>query len=234
MEGRMIRVLLVEDDPIQLQLATSWIEEARNLVSGHTRAAAAMKQMQRESFDLVVVDWMLPEISGEDLLRWIRARHRRLPVMFATARDEEEEIASILRLGADDYIVKPLRRLEFLARIEALARRTGLGTDETRFALGPYAIDLIARSISLQGKPAANMTPRMAEIAIMLFRRNGELVSRAHLYEHIWGVSEEPNTRTLDTHVSRLRNALELDGRHGWRLAAIYQHGYRLEKTSAE
>ena len=230
----MIRVLLVEDDPIQLRLASSWLQEAGHLVSGHTRAAAAIKQMQRESFDLVVVDWMLPEISGDDLLRWIRARHRRLPVMFATARDEEEEIASILKLGADDYIVKPLRRLEFLARIDALARRTGLGSDETRFELGPYAIDLVARTLALNGTPVANMTPRMAEIAIMLFRRNGELVSRAHLYEHIWGLNAEPNTRTLDTHVSRLRNALELDGRHGWRLAAIYQHGYRLEKTSSD
>ena len=230
----MIRVLLVEDDPIQLHLASSWLQEAGHLVSGHTRAAPAIKQMQRESFDLVVTDWMLPEISGEDLLRWIRARHRRLPVMFATARDEEEEIASILRLGADDYIVKPLRRLEFLARVDALARRSGLGDDETRLELGPYAIDLPARTITLGGKPAANVTRRMVEIAIMLFRRHGELVSRAQLYEHIWGVNAEPNTRTLDTHVSRLRNALELDGRHGWRLAAIYQHGYRLEKTASE
>ena len=228
----MIRVLLVEDDPIQLQIASAWLEEEGHLVSGHTRAAAAMKQMQRESFDLVVMDWMLPELSGEDLLRWIRARHKRLPVMFATARDEEEEIASILRLGADDYIVKPLRRLEFLARVDALARRSGLGEDETHVELGPYAIDLGARSITVDGKPAANITPRMVEIAIMLFRRHGDLVSRAHLYEHIWGVNADPSTRTLDTHVSRLRNALELDGRHGWRLAAIYQHGYRLEKTS--
>jgi len=227
----MIRVLLVEDDPIQLRLATSWLEEAGHLVSGQTRAAAAIKQMQRESFDLVVVDWMLPEISGEDLLRWIRSRQRRLPVMFATARDEEEEIASILQLGADDYIVKPLRRLEFLARIDALARRSGLDNEATRIELGPYAIDLPTRTITLDGK-TANMTPRMVEIAIMLFRRHGELVSRAHLYEHIWGVAGEPNTRTLDTHVSRLRNALQLDGRHGWRLAAIYQHGYRLEKTA--
>ena len=228
----MIRVLVVEDDPIQLRLAVSWLEEAGHLVSGQTRAVAAMKQMQRESFDLVIMDWMLPEFSGDDLLRWIRARHRRLPVMFATARDEEEEIASILKLGADDYVVKPLRRLEFLARVDALARRAGLGSGETRIELDPYAIDLVTRTITVDSKPVPNMTPRMVEIAIMLFRRQGELVSRAHLYEQVWGVSEAPNTRTLDTHVSRLRNALALDGRHGWRLGAIYQHGYRLEKTT--
>lgn len=231
--GPMMRVLLVEDDPIQLALAASWLEDHGHAVSAFPNGTVAMKAMQRDSFDVVILDSMLPDVSGEALLRWIRERNRRLPVMFATARDEEEEIASILRLGADDYVVKPLRRLEFLARVDALARRAGItGEDETPvIEIGPYRIDTALRAITIAGR-AVKMTPRMIEVATLLFRRCGELVSRAKLYEQIWGLKDAPDTRTVDTHVSRIRQALELDGRHGLRLSSVYHHGYRLEKTA--
>ncbi len=228
-----MRVLLVEDDPIQRAVAGSWLKEHGHLVSGFASGAEAMKAMQRESFDVVILDWMLPDVSGEELLRWIRTRQRKLPVMFATARDEEEEIASMLRLGADDYTVKPLRRLEFLARVDALGRRAGLleSTAPDSFEIGPYRIDTEVHAISLNGR-TVKMTPRMVEVATLLFRKQGELVSRAQLYEQIWGHKEALDTRTVDTHVSRIRHALQLDGRHGLRLSAVYHHGYRLERTA--
>lgn len=228
-----MRILLLEDDPLQLELATRWLEDASHRVIGVTRGADAMKLLGRETFDLVILDWMIPDMGGDDLLRWLRERHLRLPVMFATARDEEHEVASILRLGADDYVVKPLRRLEFLARIEALGRRTGaLGAgDNDSLEVGPYRLDPPSRSITLEGR-SVKVTPRMWDVAIVLFRKRGELVSRAHLYELVWGRREQLDTRTVDTHVSRLRNALQLDGRHGLRLSAVYQHGYRLEAVA--
>jgi len=202
-------------------------------VLGATTGNAALKALERDSFDLAIFDWMVPGLSGEDLLRWVRQRLKKLPVMFATARDTEMEIATILKLGADDYVVKPLRRLEFLARVEALGRRAGaLGDADEAFEIGPYRIDPQRRIISLGGQPV-KMTPRMADVAILLFRKRGELVSRAQLYEQVWGQREALDSRTVDTHVSRLRQALELDGRHGWRLSAVYHHGYRLESAGA-
>ena len=228
-----MRILLLEDDPLQLALAQRWLEEAGHSVTGMARGNEAMKVLGRDTFDLAILDWMIPDLGGDELLRWIRERHRRLPVMFATARDEEHEIAGILRLGADDYVVKPLRRLEFLARIEALGRRAGVLIEDAAqpIEVGPYRLDPVARVATLAGH-VVKMTPRMLEVALFMFRRRGELVSRSHLYEQVWGRKEQLDTRTVDTHMSRLRQVLELDGRHGLRLGAVYQHGYRLDEAS--
>ncbi len=228
-----MRILLLEDDPLQLELAQSWLEGAGHVVHGVTSGNAAMKALERDSFDMAIFDWMVPDLSGHELLRWLRRRQARLPVVFATSKDEEIEIATILNLGADDYVVKPLRRLEFLARVEAVARRAGLhaaAEDEAAFEVGPYRVDPAHRRISLAGREV-KMTPRMADVALLLFRKRGELVSRAHLYEQVWGQREALDSRTVDTHVSRLRQALELDGRHGLKLSAVYHHGYRLEPS---
>lgn len=230
-----MRILLLEDDPLQLELAGRWLEDANHRVIGATRGSDAMKLLGRETFDLVILDWMIPDMGGDALLRWIRERHRRLPVMFATARDEEHEVAAMLRLGADDYVVKPLRRLEFVARVEALGRRAGVVRPAAGevIEIGPYRLDPEGRTITLEGE-LVKMTPRMLDVATVFFRKQGELVSRAHLYEVVWGRLEQLDTRTVDTHVSRLRNALQLDGRHGLRLSAVYQHGYRLEAVAPQ
>lgn len=229
-----MHILLLEDDPIQLQLAASWLEAGGHRVTGTGSGAEALALLERDAFDVAIFDWMVPDLSGEALLRHVRGQKKRIPIMFATARDEEDEIASILRLGADDYVVKPLRRAEFQARVDALGRRAGVAefTEDEVLEVGPYRLDRRGRSISLGGR-AVKMTPRMVEVALLLFRRRGEIVSRAQLYEQIWGHRQPLDTRTVDTHVSRLRQALELDGRHGFKLSSVYQHGYRLEMTSS-
>jgi DNA-binding response OmpR family regulator len=227
-----VRILFLEDDPLQLQAAARWLEASGHTVVGVNRGHDAVRFLERDSFDLAILDWMVPDLSGEAVLRSLRGRDRRMPVLFATSRDEEHEIAAILRMGADDYVVKPLRRLEFVARVEALGRRAGRSDDaEATIVVGPYVVEPRARSISLAGR-AIRLTPRMMDVALMLFRRRGELVSRSYLYEQVWGHREPLESRSLDTHVSRLRVALELDGRHGVRLAPVYHHGYRLETAA--
>ena len=225
-----MRILFLEDDPLQLELASRWLQQAGHAVVGVGRGEEAVRSLERDSFDIAILDWMVPGLSGEEVLRSLRSRNERLPVLFATSRDEEHEVAAILRLGADDYAVKPLRRLEFVARVEALGRRAGLlDRGEARaIEVGPYVVDPQARTSCRAGR-AVKLTPRMLDVALLLFRRRGELVSRAHLYEQVWGHREPLDSRSLDTHVSRLRAALELDGRHGVRLAPVYHHGYRLE-----
>lgn len=227
-----MRILLLEDDPLQMELARAWLEANGHRVHGVASGTDAMRALERDTFDMAIFDWMVPELAGDELLRWLRQRERRMPVMFATSRDEEEEVAAILALGADDYVAKPLRRLEFLARVDALGRRAGLleSVGDEVIELGPWRLERATRTVLLQGRPV-KMTPRMTEVAFMIFRRRGELVSRAQLYEQVWGHRTELDTRTVDTHVSRLRQALELDGRHGWKLSAVYQHGYRLEES---
>lgn len=229
---RRLRVAVLEDDPDQLALERRWLEAAGHACHGFARSAELTKAIGRETFDVIVLDWMVPDMSGEVVLQWIRQTlPDRIPVMFATARDEESEIVEILKLGADDYLVKPLRHGEFIARIEALDRRFAARAGTGSLRVGPYRIDPATRTVTLRGRPV-EMTPRMFEIARILFEKRDALVSRGHLYEQVWGRPLESATRTVDTHVSRLRRALELDGRHGWRLSSIYQHGYRLESAA--
>jgi DNA-binding response OmpR family regulator len=140
----------------------------------------------------------------------------------------------MLRLGADDYLVKPLRRAEFLARVESLCRRAS--RFEAAFVtldMPPYRVDFAANSISL-GHRSIELRPRLMAIAMLLFQKHGQVVSRAEIYEKVWGTDFSVQTRTIDTHISQLRKALQLDGSHGLRLESIYQHGYRLSAKPRE
>ena len=110
-----MRILLLEDEELQRQLVTTWLEEAGHNVQGCSTGAEAITAVERDSFDLAVLAWEVPKASGEEVLRWIRIRKMIFPVLFATSRDEEDGIIHILGLGADDYLVKPLRKGEFLA-----------------------------------------------------------------------------------------------------------------------
>ena len=223
-----MRILHLDDDPLQLDVVRHWLEPAGHVISSCASGTEALKAIERETYDMALLDWMVPDVSGEEVLRRIRSRDRSMPVIFATANGEETEIAHILSIGADDYLVKPLRRLEFIARLDALARRAMPAAVEEVIAAPPYELDVRVRKARLAGREV-ELAPRIFELAVLLFRRRGELVSRAHIYEQVWRRREEVQTRTVDTHVSRLRGALELDGRHGWRLASVYQLGYRLE-----
>src|SRR5690349_15686417 len=122
----MARVLLLEDEPLQREVARGWLAATGYQVEAVATGRAAMRALEYGSFDLAILDWMVPGESGEQVLRWLRQRFPRMPVLFATSHDAEEEIVHILGLGADDYLVKPLRRGEFLARVGALARRTAV------------------------------------------------------------------------------------------------------------
>src|SRR5438105_5365542 len=163
---RAMRILHLDDDRLQLDLARMWLEQEGHGVVDCLRGSEAIKAVERETFDLAVLDWNVPDVSGEEVLRWIRRRDHRIPVIFATANDEESEIAHILGLGADDYLVKPLRRLEFLARVNAVARRSGAGArPDEPIVEPPYVIDMQRHVVSLHNRPV-KMTPRMVELAI--------------------------------------------------------------------
>jgi two-component system response regulator RegX3 len=228
-----VRVALLEDDPDQGRLVAHWLESAGHRCELHTRSDVFLRVALRESFDLLVLDWMLPGLSGVDVMQRVRQSGKDYtPVLMVTARDEEADVVAALRAGADDYMVKPLRRAEFLARAGALVRTVRGGRPELELPdTSPYEIDLERKRISLRGE-AVPLTNREYDLAVFMFRNAGRALSRAHLLEAIWGMPNmEMNTRTVDTHMSRLRRKLELGDSGEWRLMAIYQHGYRLERA---
>jgi DNA-binding response OmpR family regulator len=153
-----------------------------------------------------------------------------LPVLFLTARGAEADVVHGLRSGADDYLVKPPGKAELMARIEAVLRRSGVAAlDVVIRDVQPYEIDTQRRRMTLAGEEV-RLTDREFDLAAFLFRRHGRVVSRDTLLLQVWNLGAGVATRTVDTHMSRLRKKLGLDGTHGWQLTAVYQHGYRLER----
>jgi len=229
-----MRIALLEDDPCQTDLVKLWLQEAGHTCHSFSRSKEFMRVLARDSFDLLLIDWELPDVNGDIVLEWVRVNVRdNVPVLFATARDREDDIVRVLRAGADDYLVKPLRKGETLARIEALGRRAKPQANKTEpMNIGDFEIDLERRVIKRNGQ-AVELTQKDFDLAVFMFRNVGNLVSRGHILETVWGRSPDLNTRTVDTHISRLRFKLGLNPENGWRLTAVYQHGYRLEAITA-
>jgi DNA-binding response OmpR family regulator len=233
--GAAPRIAVLEDDPSQAKLVEAWITSQGYLCRLFERGNDILDALLRDTYDLVILDWLVPDLSGEEVCRAIRKSVREpLPVLFTTARDREEDIAYALKVGADDYLVKPLRRIEFLARVEALLRRSrGHGRDaDAPIEAGAFMIDPQGRTLWKQGV-VVELTQKEFEMAALLFRNIGRLLSRSYLLDTIWGITADVGTRTVDTHASQLRTKLGLYPEAGWRLSSVYQHGYRLERVTA-
>jgi DNA-binding response OmpR family regulator len=221
---------LLEDDGDMAALVGQWLEDAGYTVRLYRNATEYRRRQGGEAVDLLLLDWMLPDGSGIEVIEAIRSSpNSRLPVVFLTARDSEDDIVRGLASGGDDYVVKPPKRRELIARVNVVLRRHGVDNEAgDTIDLPPYSLDGKRRRISVDGREV-ELTQREFDLASFLFRRHGRIVSRDALLENVWNLSAAVSTRTVDTHVSRLRKKLELSGEHGWRLAAIYQRGYRLE-----
>lgn len=224
-----MRIALLEDDLDQAKLMSAWLEDADYNVVHFESGRAFVRSVRRDSFDLLILDWLIPDLTGIDVLREIREGALNFtPVLFVTVRDNEASIVEGLEAGADDYMTKPLRRMEFIARVKAVLRRS-VGQPVQEIDCAPYSIDLENKRIALNGSEF-DFTERELDLALFLFRHAGQVVSRSHILETIWGLdSRNLNTRTIDTYVSRLRKKLKMD-ETGWKLSGIYQHGYRLER----
>lgn len=230
-----MRVAILEDDPDQAAIVSLWLRDAEHTVCRCEDAAGFLRAVRRESFDMYVLDWMLPDLSGIEVLNKLRTEMEDFtPVIIATAKDDEQSIVRGLESGADDYLVKPIRRGELVARVAAVLRRAAGGTtDQESLDASPYEFDLGAKTARLEGEAIA-LTNREFALAVLLFRNAGKMLSRGHILEVIWGIENAAvSTRTVDTHMSRLRKKLDLRKENGWTLSAIYQHGYRLEKVDA-
>ncbi len=230
-----MRIAILEDDPDQAELTKLWLTNADHTVDCYGNAAAFLRAIRRDSFDLYVLDWMLPDLSGIEVLKKLRKEMSDYtPVIIVTAKDEERSIVRGLETGADDYLVKPIRQAELAARVAAILRRAaGNKPNEEELDVAPYSLGIANKTVSLRGEKI-KLTNREFDLAAFLFRNAGKMVSRNHMLESVWGIENKSvTTRTVDTHVSRLRKKLELGAANGWVLSSIYQHGYRIERVDA-
>lgn len=228
-----MRIALLEDDPDQAALFMEWLKAAGYVVEHFSKGKLFIRGIKRESFDALLLDWMVPDMDGFEVLRWVRENFDwPIPVIFVTAKDQEDDIVRALEQGADDYITKPAKQRELVARINAVVRRAA-SVDEAQVTIDfePFHIDLGNHEVQRNGE-RVEVTQKEYELIVFLFRNIGRVLSRAHILESVWGRNPDINTRTVDTHVSRIRTKLALAQEMGWKLSSIYQHGYRLERIT--
>ena len=231
-----MRIALLEDDAVQARVVKFFLEKAGHSCHSAERGKDFIRKIGRESFDLYMLDWEIPDMSGIEVLEWIlkNIKDPRPPVLFVTGHDTEEDIVTVLEKGADDYMIKPLKSAEMLARINALVRRGKREiSNSSVLDFDVYQINTANRRVTVKGEEIV-LTGKEYDLVLFLFRENGKPLSRGHLLEAVWGKdAASQDTRTVDSHISRVRKKLELSEENGWRLSSIHQYGYRLERVVA-
>lgn len=224
-----MRIAALDDEPSQLELIQHTMESLGHECRSFQDGKALLRELRQQSYDLLILDWLLPDLEGMAVLKWIRGElNSRMPVLFVTNRCTEEDIVKSLGAGADDFMSKPVRVAELAARVEALLRRAYPALHETELVYGLYRFSPQARTLEVDGKPL-ELQHREYELALFLFQNMGRLLSREHLREAVWGINADKPSRSLDTHISRLRTKLDLRPGNGFLLSAVYGLGYRLE-----
>lgn len=217
----MLPILIVDDEPAIAALISRVLTAAGYTCQAVTSSEKAADLIEQNRYDLVLLDVMMPKIDGYDLLEYIRPTGT--PSIFVTAKDAVSERVRGLHSGADDYIVKPFAPAELTARVEAVLRRTGRAT--VQYPLWGCTVDTAACRVTRAGQEI-KLTRKEYELLLLLLRGRGMALYRDYLYETLWGDDMSLDTRTLDTHITRLRKKLDL----GDKLHAVRQVGYMLEK----
>jgi DNA-binding response OmpR family regulator len=226
-----MRIAILDDDVSQLELLSHWLQAAGHDPQPFERGEQLLSSSAQQAFDVLILDWNVPGLDGIEVLRRVR-QTSKVPVLFCTSCDAQDHVVKALQTGADDYIIKPARKLELLARINAVVRRQ-LKRDAIAesFQMGEFHVDFEKRAI-VRDTTVLGLTAKDFDMAVLFLRNVNRLLSRTHIAEAVWG-NAGLQSRTVDTHVSRVRTRLGLVPEQGWRLSSVYRHGYRLERAQA-
>ena len=227
-----MRIAVVDDDLAQLDLIHAVIAAMGHDCHALADGESFLRAIAKETFDLLIIDWELPDIAGTDIIRKVRERvASAVPILMLTNRSDERDIVTGLTCGADDYMVKSNRVVELRARIAALLRRGGhmRATEEVIF--GRYRFHTTQRNVWAAGEPVA-LKNKEFDLALTMFNNLGKLMSRGYLIEALWGQGADVSSRSLDVYFSHVRSKLGLRAENGYRLMSVYNHGYRLEEVS--
>jgi DNA-binding response OmpR family regulator len=229
------KILIAEDDPNIRHGLAATLESDGYAVTAASDGAQALKLFPQDKFSLVILDVMMPQKSGYDVCREIRAAGHLVPILFLTAKGEEVDKVVGLKLGADDYVLKPFGVHELLARVEALLRRARSAEPATpasplasSFQLGTATIDRQKFTASVNGR-STSMTARELKLAEVFAANAGQVLSRDALLNAVWGVDYFGTTRTLDQHVAQLRKKIEVTPDDPRAIVTVHGVGYRYD-----
>ena len=227
-----MRIAVLDNDPQQRSLITESLSAAHHDWVAYSRIDHLIAGLREsDEFDLLLWHWQ-PESEGWQRLRELRQWRPALPVLVVTGRGPEHELASLVAEGKCDYLVRPLRRSELPLRARVLlARARPDKLDGPTQNFGRYAFDIRAARLLLGGQPVT-LTQKEFDLALLFFRNLGRPLSRATIHEAVWPKDAEFSSRTMDTHVSRVRSKLGLRPENGYRLSPVYSYGYQLEELA--
>jgi two-component system OmpR family response regulator len=223
-----MRVLVIEDDREAARYLTKGLAESGHVVDHAADGARGLVLATSESYDVLVVDRMLPGLDGLALVEALRKSGSTVPALILSAKGSVEDRVAGLRAGGDDYLTKPFAFAELLARLDALVRRSQPKAVETVLRVADLEMDLLARTVARGGKPI-ELKPREFRILEYLMRHAGRVVTRTMLLENVWDYSFDPQTNVVDVHISRLRQKIDPDGAAPL-LQTVRGAGYRLRE----
>lgn len=231
----MSTVVVIEDNETVAEGLRTGLELEGHVVTLALDGPTGLDAVRAVDPDLVVLDLMLPGMSGFDVLRALRRDGRDMPVLILSARSQEVDKVQGFRLGADGYAVKPIGVLELQARVEALLRRSGAGTraPDPVHRFGDVVVDTGARTVT-RGGESLEVSRLEFDLLLHLLRADGAVVSRYELLKEVWGYQRPVGTRTVDTHVHTLRGKIEEDASEPRYLLTVRKVGYRLRRDPDE
>ncbi len=221
-----MKILIVDDDPKLRGFLRQGLEE-QNLQCVEASSVAEAQEALRSSFDLVLLDVMLPDGEGWQVLRELRENDLRTPVIFLTARSLLDERIQGLEMGADDYVIKPFEFRELLARIHVVMRRRSEGA---QLRWGQLQMDSLVQKVQ-HGNRNLDLSPKEFAVLRFLMRRGGQVASKEQLLSHVWGMDFNPGTNVVEVGVARLRKKLDASGPE--RIETVLGEGYRMAESGA-
>ena len=226
-----MRIVVLDNDPGESDLICQVLSALGHACHAFQNGKDMLAQLRKDSVDMLILDWQVVDLTGAEVVR--RAREKlppKAPVLFLASSSGEDDIIAGLAAAADDYMIKPLRRSEMVTRVQALLRRAyPAENDAETWQFWRYGFDIRSGRLLMDGA-VLDLTHKEFSLALLLFRNIGRPLSRATIHEAVWVRETAVPSRTMDTHVSRVRNKLQLTPENGFRLAPVYSYGYCLEK----
>lgn len=230
----MARILIIEDDPDIVELVGLHLADLGHTFGHEADGASGLKLAVDETFDLVILDLMLPELDGLEVCKQLRAQKPGIPIMMLTSRTEEIDKVLGLELGADDYVTKPFSIRELVARIKALLRRapsqTTSSDDAAMMAFGELVIDVQKRKVT-QGEKRLHLTAKEFDLLAIFARNPGRAFSREKLLNDVWGYQYRGYEHTVNSHINRLRSKIEDDPANPRFIRTVWGVGYRFAEA---
>ncbi|KEO92061.1 hypothetical protein EH31_05155 [Erythrobacter longus] len=224
-----MRIALADDDRDIRDQVSAMVQKAGHIVDEFTNGQDVQKALQRDTYDVVLLDWNMPGRTGFEVLEWVAENIEfPPPIILLTSRQAKSDVVAGLEAGAVDYIVKPESEEVIRARIEAAARRTAVKEIREKAEFGPFVVDQNTRTISRDGQPIT-LTAKEFDLALLLFENIDRPLSRSYLFSRVWGGNIDIETRTIDMHVSRLRSKLGLTPESGLVIRTVFGFGYRMD-----